>query len=88
MLPSDTYGEEQAQAEKNRVQREVTTMSDDEKSQLIKLNESLAEWQNIPDSVENTAKLPKLPLTEISTEPIRYITEEKYENEIKSSLTL
>ncbi|MBR3900200.1 MAG: insulinase family protein [Ruminococcus sp.] len=83
MLPSDTYGEEQAQAEKSRVQSEVTAMSDDEKSQLIKLNENLAEWQNIPDSDENTAKLPKLPLTEISTEPIRYITEEKYENEIK-----
>lgn len=83
MLPSDTYGEEQAQAEKSRVQSEVTAMSDDEKSQLIKLNENLSEWQNIPDSEENTTKLPKLPLTEISTEPIRYITEEKYENEIK-----
>ena len=83
MLPSDTYGEEQAQAEKSRVQSEVTAMSDDEKSQLIKLNENLSEWQNIPDSDENTAKLPKLPLTEISTEPIRYITEEKSENGIK-----
>ena len=83
VCPKGNAYERTPQAEKSRVQSEVTAMSDDEKSQLIKLNENLSEWQNIPDSEENTAKLPKLPLTEISTEPIRYITEEKSENEIK-----
>ncbi|MBR5513455.1 MAG: insulinase family protein [Ruminococcus sp.] len=83
MLPSDTYGEEQTQAEKCRVQSEISAMSDDEKSELIKLNEDLGEWQDTPDSFECIDMLPKLPLTEISSEPVRYITEESVVGGIK-----
>ncbi len=83
MLPSATYGEELAEAEKNSVLKEVSALSDDEKSALIKLNEDLAEWQNTPDSAESVATLPDLPLSEISPEPIEYITNVDYEADIK-----
>ncbi len=83
MLPSDTYGEEQAENERRRVAEAISAMSDDEKAGLIKLNEDITEWQNTPDSAEAVAMLPELPLTEISPEPIEYITEECFENNVK-----
>lgn len=83
MLPSDTYGEEQAENERRRVAEAISAMSDDEKSALIKINEDITEWQNTPDSAEAVAMLPELPLTEISPEPIEYITEECFENDVK-----
>lgn len=82
MLPSATYGEEQAKAEKERILSEISAMSEDEKSELIKLNENLAQWQNTPDSDDAVATLPQLPLSEISPEPIEYKTEETFEKGI------
>lgn len=83
MLPSDTYGAEQAENERQRVRAEISAMNDDEKSALIKLNKDIAEWQSTPDTPEDVASLPVLSLSEISTEPIDYITEVHFENDIK-----
>ncbi len=83
MLPSDTYGDELAEVEKHRVFSQLSEMTENEKSELIKLNDSLSQWQNTPDSPECIDMLPKLPLTEISYEPIRYITEEHIIDDIK-----
>ena len=83
MLPSDTYGEKQAENERKRVSAEIAAMTDDEKAKLVKLNRNLEKWQNTPDSAEDIAKLPKLPLTEISKEPVEYLTRETFEKSIK-----
>ena len=83
MLPSDKYGEKQAENERKRVSAEIAAMTDDEKAKLVKLNRNLEKWQNTPDSAEDIAKLPKLPLTEISKEPVEYLTRETFEKSIK-----
>lgn len=84
MLPSDTYGEEQAENERKRVHSELALMSDAEKTELVKLNNALKKWQDTPDNPEDIAKLPHLPLSEISAEPIEYITIEDSEYGIKT----
>ncbi len=83
MLPSETYGEEQAENEKKRVYGQLDEMSDSEKAELKELNDALKVWQNTPDKPEDIAKLPRLPLSEISAEPIEYITDEDSEYGIK-----
>ena len=83
MLPSETYGEEQAENEKNRINNELAVMTDTEKAELTKLNDALKIWQNTPDKQDDIAKLPRLPLSEISAEPIEYITDEKSEYGIR-----
>lgn len=84
MLPSDTYGEEQAENERKRVHSELALMSDAEKTELVKLNNTIKKWQDTPDNPEDIAKLPHLPLSEISAESIEYITIEDSEYGIKT----
>lgn len=83
MMPSETYGEEQNEAERKRVRDSLSAMTDTEKSELIALNRKLAEWQNAPDSSQAVSTLPKLPLSEIDTEPATYKTEEVFDNGVK-----
>lgn len=83
MLPSETYGEEQAEKERQRVLAEISAMSEDEKTELIELNRRLTEWQSTPDSEEAILTLPRLSLSEISAEPIDFITEEIERNGVK-----
>lgn len=75
MLPSRTYGDEQKKAEQERVKAEVAAMSAQEKAQLIELNRRLDEWQEAPDTPENIATLPILPLSEVSELPLEFKTE-------------
>lgn len=82
MLPSDTYGEEMAEKEKQCIRNKLDSMSDEEKNNLIRLNREIADWQAVPDSPEAVAALPKLSLSEIETEPVEYITDICCENGI------
>lgn len=83
MIPSETYGEEQNESERKRVTDSLSAMTDTEKAELIAMNRRLADWQNTPDSPEAISSLPKLPLTEIDPEPVKYMTEETFDNGIK-----
>lgn len=76
MIPSCTYGDEQRKQEQERLNNTLSDMSDDEKAELIRLNNALDEWQKTPDSAENIAKIPVLPLSEVSENPIDYRTKE------------
>ena len=82
MKPSHTYGEELKAKEQERVNAELAAMSEDEKEQLLALNSKLDEWQAAPDTAENIAKLPTLPLSEVSQQPLKFITEKTTENGI------
>lgn len=83
MLPSHTYGEEQRKKEQERLENELASMDAEEKSELIELNNVLDKWQEIPDTPENIAKLPILPLSEVSENPIEFKTTEEVCNGIK-----
>ena len=80
MLPSHTYGDEQKKIEQERVNSELASMSEQEKDQLIELNRKLDEWQAAPDTPENIATLPTLPLSEVSELPLEFKTERGEEN--------
>lgn len=83
MLPSKTLGDELKQQEQERLNSEISAMNDMKKSELIELNRQLDEWQENPDSDENIAKIPVLPLSEVSENPIDYKTCEAMEDGIK-----
>ena len=80
MLPSRTYGDELRKREEQRLQDILSSMSPDGKEELIKQNRRLDEWQQSPDTPEMLATLPRLPLSEVSEQPIRYETAETAEN--------
>ncbi len=80
MIPSDTYGEKQKKQEQERLDNTLASMNGEEKSELIELNTVLDEWQKTPDLAENIAKIPVLPLSEVSETPIDYKTSETVMN--------
>lgn len=75
VLPSKTYGEKLLKEEAERAQAIYDALSADEREELIRLNDRLHAWQQAPDSPEDTAKLPVLPLSEVSPEPMKVPTE-------------
>lgn len=83
MIPSRTYGEEQKKKENERLENEFALMNDEEKSELIELNNTLDEWQENPDTPENIAKLPELPLSEVNENPIDFRTSEEICSNVK-----
>lgn len=80
MLPSHSYGSEQRAREEQRLRDTVNAMSQDERDALIEQNRRLDEWQQKADTAEELAMLPHLPLSEVSTQPIRFETTETQEN--------
>lgn len=74
LLPSHTYGAEQKKDEDERVQGRVNAMTDAQKDELIRQNAALDKWQGTADTPEQLATLPRLPLSEVSPEPISYVT--------------
>lgn len=80
MIPSHTYGDEQKKQEQECLDKKLSAMNGEEKSELIELNEWLDEWQKNPDSPEDIAKIPVLPLSEVSENPIDYKTQESRVN--------
>ena len=70
-LPSRTLGEEQRKEEAARLQAIADGWSESDKADVLKLNETLAAWQQTPDTPEQLATLPVLDLSEVSPDPIR-----------------
>lgn len=68
-VPDKDLGAEQASAEEKVLSDRVNAMSDDDMAALKKANERLSAWQAAADPPEAKAKLPVLPLSEISPEP-------------------
>lgn len=83
MLPSYTYGDEQKKQEQERLENQFAEMNGEDKSELIELNRWLDEWQKNPDSAENIAKIPVLPLSEVNENPVDYKTQESSVNGVK-----
>ena len=57
-----------------RLDRQAQGLREEE---LLRQNERLALWQQTPDSPEHLATIPRLPLSEVSREPIRVETQEE-----------
>ena len=76
MLPSYTLGEEERQTEAERLEREISALSEEEINELLENNERLSEWQQTPDSPEAAATLPTLPLSAVKDSPEKIETRE------------
>ena len=74
-LPSATLGEEKRAAEEKLAEKLYASLTDAEKAELASANDRLHVWQEQPDRPEDTAKLPVLPLSEVSPEPLVVPTE-------------
>ena len=68
-LPSETLGEERAAAEQARLEKAIAALSPEELEHNSAMNEKLKVWQETPDSPEQLATLPLLPIEEISEPP-------------------
>ena len=77
LLPSHTRGNELRQAEADRLAEIRKGWSDADLEANRKLNEALSLWQQTPDSPEQLATLPTLPITEINAVPSWTETVEK-----------
>lgn len=75
-LPSVTYGAQQREKENERLQSEMAARGEAELAALEELNRGLTAWQQTPDSPEQLATLPVLPLSEVSEDPAKTETEE------------
>ena len=70
VLPSAEHGEKLRQEEAARAEAIYSAMTENEKAELTALNDRLHVWQDNPDDPADTAKLPVLPLSEVSPEPM------------------
>lgn len=80
LLPSTTYGKELREVEEKRLEKEVSAFTEAEKKANEELNEKLSKWQKTPDSPEDSAKIPVLPLSEVNKKPEKVNTSVKEEN--------
>ncbi len=83
MLPSATLGSEERKTEENRIQSEISALTEEEKKQLVHQNEELNSWQQTPDSASALETLPVLSLSEVSDMPELIKTVENCENGVK-----
>lgn len=75
VLPSKEYGGQLLEEEAARAEAIWAGMDEARRAELKELNDRLHVWQETPDSEEDTAKMPVLPLSEVSPEPIAVPTE-------------
>ena len=75
VLPSKEYGDKLRSEEAARAEAIYAKMTDADKEELKELNDRLHAWQEAPDSEEDTAKIPVLPLSEVSPDPISIPTD-------------
>ncbi len=76
VLPSETHGAQLREAELARLAKEKAAMSEKQLQEIGEMFSAFTAWQQTPDSTENLATLPKLSLSEISSEPVLCATEE------------
>lgn len=82
-LPSKTVTEEEIKKEKERLAEIKKTWSEKDISDVIKLNENLEKWQASEDKPEDSAKIPKLELSDVSKNIAPANLEEITQNGIK-----
>ena len=75
VLPSKTHGEKLRAEEAERAQRIYDSLDEAAREELSRENDRLHAWQAAGDAPEDTAKLPVLPLSEVSEEPMFTRTE-------------
>lgn len=75
VLPSKEHGEKLRKEEAERAEAIYAAMGDAERSELKELNDRLHAWQEAPDSAEDTATIPVLPIDEVSPDPLVIPTE-------------
>lgn len=68
-LPSHTRGEELRQEEAARLDAICGAWTEEEIAENCELNRVLQAWQQTPDTLEQLATLPTLPISEVSEEP-------------------
>ena len=68
-LPSADHGAELRRRENDRLAREMAARGEAEHAALEELNRRLTAWQQTPDSPEQLATLPTLPLSEVGADP-------------------
>ena len=78
--PSATYGAELRKQENDRLQAELSARTEADHAALEELNRKLSAWQQTPDSPEQLATLPTLPLSEVSDSPETVETETQVVN--------
>ena len=76
-LPSHTRGEELRQEEAARLAAIRSGWTEADAAENSALNARLQQWQQTPDTPEQLAALPVLPLSEVSTEPVWIETAEQ-----------
>ena len=69
LVPSRTLGEEKAQKEAARVAAEGAAWTEERREELRRQAESLAQWQQTPDSDEAVATIPMLQLSDLKEKP-------------------
>ncbi len=68
LLPSPKKGEEERAEEAARLAAASAKWTDADRAAIVEMNKKLSAWQATPDSEEDVAKLPVLPIEEISRE--------------------
>jgi Zn-dependent M16 (insulinase) family peptidase len=77
VLPSETYGADLREAETARLAKEKAALSAQQLEAVAQEFAAFSQWQQTPDSPEQLATLPKLDLSEISSEPVLCETTEE-----------
>ncbi len=70
VLPSKDHGEKLRKEEAARAEAIWASMDGGAREELRELNDRLHAWQEAPDLPEDTAKIPVLPIEEVSPDPI------------------
>ena len=67
--PSNTLGKEKAEKEKQKLRKIAENWNEEDKDELLKLNEVLQTWQGSEDTPEQKATLPSLHLDDLKKTP-------------------
>ncbi len=76
MLPSSALGEKKVKEEKEKLARAKAAMSEQEIKNVIETTAKIEAWQQLSDTPEALATLPKLEISDIESTPEKYPTEE------------
>lgn len=67
--PSTTIGSKEASAERKRIEKELSKMTEEQLNKIKSDKQSLDLWQQTPDSKENLNSLPTLELSDVNPTP-------------------
>ena len=71
LVPSQTLGKEKQEKEAARMAAESAAWTEEDKARITAEGESLAKWQQTPDSAEDLATMPMLELSDIDPVPAK-----------------